>query len=111
MQAARVLRTARRRGGMTQRDLSKASGIPQPSIARIENGASVPRIDTLQRLLHAAGHDLELEARLGEGVDRTPIRAMLAMTPDERGRSAARAGQNLIRLLRQAQVIDRSPAT
>ena len=111
MQAARVLRTARRRGGMTQRDLSAASGIPQPSIARIENGTSVPRIDTLQRLLHAAGHDLELEARLGEGVDRTPIRAMLAMTPDERGRSAARAGQNLIRLLRQARVNDRSPGT
>jgi transcriptional regulator with XRE-family HTH domain len=96
---------------MTQRDLSAASGIPQPSIARIENGTTVPRIDTLQRLLHAAGHELELEARLGEGVDRTPIRAMLAMTPDERGRSSARAGRNLIRLLRQARVIDRSPGT
>jgi hypothetical protein len=33
------------------------------------------------------------------------------MTPDERGRSAAQAGRNLIRLLRQAQVIDRSPGT
>jgi transcriptional regulator with XRE-family HTH domain len=96
---------------MTQRDLAAASGIPQSSIARIEKGTTLPRIDTLQRLLRAAGHDLELEARLGDGVDRTLIRAMLAMTPAERGRAAEQAGRNLIRLLREARVVDRSPGT
>lgn len=106
-----MLRTARRRGGMTQRDLAAASGIPQSSIARIENGATTPRVDTFRRLLRAAGYDLELESRLGEGVDRTLIRSMLAMTPDERGRSAALAGRNLLRLLREARVVDRSPGT
>lgn len=106
-----MLRTARRRGAMTQRDLAAASGIPQSSIARIENGSTIPRVDTLQRLLHAAGHDLELESQLGEGVDRTQIRALLVMTPDERGRSAAQAGRNIIRLLRGARVVDRSPGT
>jgi transcriptional regulator with XRE-family HTH domain len=105
-----MLRSARRRSGLTQRQLATASGIPQPSIARIENGATIPRLDTLQRLLHAAGQDLELEARLGEGVDRTTIRPLLALTPDERGRAAAQAGRNLIHLLRSAHRLDRSPA-
>lgn len=106
-----MLRTARRRGGMTQRDLAAASGIPQSSIARIENGTTIPRIDTLQRLLRAAGHDLELESRLGKGVDRTQIRAMLTMTTGERGRAAEQGGRNLLRLLREARVVDRSPGT
>jgi transcriptional regulator with XRE-family HTH domain len=96
---------------MTQRDLAGVSGIPQSSIARIENGTTIPRVDTLKRLLRATGHDLELESRLGDGVDRTQIRAMLAMTPNDRGQSAARAGRNLIRLLRGARVVDRSPRT
>jgi transcriptional regulator with XRE-family HTH domain len=96
---------------MTQRDLAGISGIPQSSIARIENGTTIPRVDTLKRLLRATGHDLELESRLGDGVDRTLIRAMLAMTPNDRGQSAARAGRNLIRLLREARVVDRSPRT
>ena len=96
---------------MTQRDLAGVSGIPQSSIARVENGTTIPRVDTLKRLLRATGHDLELESRLGDGVDRTQIRAMLAMTPNDRGQSAARAGRNLIRLLRGARVVDRSPRT
>jgi len=104
-----MLRTARRRRGMTQRDLAAGSGVPQSSIARIENGTRLPRVDTLQRLLRAAGHELELESRLGDGVDRSQIRAMLAMTPAERGRAAERAGRNLLRLLREARVVDRSP--
>lgn len=106
-----MLKMARRRRGMTQRDLAASSGIPQSSIARIENGRTVPRVDTLIRLLRAAGHDLGLEARLGDGVDRTMIRTLLAMKPDERGRAAAQAGRNLLRLLREARVVGRSPTT
>lgn len=35
---------------MSQRDLAIKTGIKQPMIARIENGDSVPRIDTLIRI-------------------------------------------------------------
>ena len=106
-----MLQTARRRGVMTQRDLAAASGIPQSSIARIEMGRTVPRVDTFVRLLRAAGQDLELEARLGDGVDRTTIRTLLAMTHDERGRAAAQAGRSLLRLLREARVVGQSRRT
>ena len=99
MNAGRVLKAARLRAGLTQRELALASGIPQPSIARVERGASIPRVDTLERLLRAAGQELEPAARLGDGVDRSQIRALLAMTADQRGQAAAVAGRNLLTLL------------
>jgi transcriptional regulator with XRE-family HTH domain len=105
---ARVLRAARRRAGLTQRALAERAGVPQPSVARIESGASVPRTDTLQRLLHAAGQELAAEPRLGIGIDRTLIRERLAMTPDERGRAATVAARNLSRLLAEARILGRS---
>lgn len=92
---------------MTQRALARATGVPQSSIARIEGGITVPRVDTLERLLRATGGELEAQPRLGEGIDRSLIRATLAMTPDERGRSAARAGRTLTTLLAQVRRHDR----
>jgi transcriptional regulator with XRE-family HTH domain len=92
---ARVVRTARRRAGLSQRALADRAGVPQPSVARIESGASIPRADTLERILHAAGYELAVEPRLGIGVDRTIIRERLAMSPDERGRAATVAARNL----------------
>lgn len=109
---ARILRTARRRAGLTQRALAQRASVPQPSIARIENGASIPRADTLERLLRAAGQELEALPQLGLGVDRTLIRERLAMTPDERGRAATVAARNLAELRASAQVRTRGrPAT
>ena len=79
-----LLRRARTRAGMTQRSLAARAGVPQSTVGRIETGAIEPRIDTLLRLLRASGHDLELGARLGEGVDRAQIRERLALTPRQR---------------------------
>ncbi|HEX9775500.1 MAG TPA: helix-turn-helix transcriptional regulator [Actinomycetota bacterium] len=73
MNAARVLREARRRAGLTQRELAAKAGVPQPSIARIESGATIPRVDTLDRLLEQCGEGLYAQRRLGIGVDRTLI--------------------------------------
>lgn len=41
--------------GISQRDLEKLSGVRQPVIARIERGKSIPRVDTLIRLLAPLG--------------------------------------------------------
>jgi predicted transcriptional regulator len=54
-------RWARKRAGMTQHDLAQATRMPQPSIARIESGAVVPRASTLIQILHATGHQLSVE--------------------------------------------------
>jgi hypothetical protein len=73
--------------------------MPQPTIARIESHAVVPRVDTLDRLLAACGLALTSIPRPGLGVDRTQIRDLLARSPGERLRLAARDGRNLDRLL------------
>lgn len=84
MNTARTLRWARRRAGMTQRQLATVTGIAQPTIARIETGDNVPRLDTLQRLLIATGHQLGVDPQAGQGVDRTLIAEMLKRSPAER---------------------------
>ncbi len=87
--AARALRDARCRAGMSQRHLADATGVAQPAIARIEAGSVVPRIDTLDRLLAGCGAGLEVTPRLGAGIERDTIRAALRLSPGERLRMAA----------------------
>jgi predicted transcriptional regulator len=99
MNGAHALRQARRRAGLTQRELAQRAGVPQSAIARIESGRVVPRIDTLDRLLRVCGDQLEAVPKLGEGIDRTLIRNMLKLTPDERLDLASAEGRNLAKLL------------
>jgi transcriptional regulator with XRE-family HTH domain len=82
--AGRMLREARRRAGLTQRQLAAKAGISQESIARIERGRADPRVKTLDRLLEACGYGLETMPRLGIGVDRTQIRERLTASMEER---------------------------
>jgi transcriptional regulator with XRE-family HTH domain len=90
MTPARLIVAARRRAGLTQRQLAALAGIPQPTVARIESSAVSPRADTLVRLLSAAGRELSDEPRIGAGVDRTLIQDRLRLTPAERIRLAVR---------------------
>ena len=49
---------ARNAGLITQTQLEQLSGIPQPMISRIERGASIPTIETLNKLLLPLGKKL-----------------------------------------------------
>jgi predicted transcriptional regulator len=84
MQAAQVLRGARRRAHLSQRALAARTSIAQPTIARIESGVEDPRWSTLVRLLGECGDELQSVARRGMGVDRTMIRELLALSPAAR---------------------------
>ncbi len=95
MDAARVLRYARRRAGLTQRQLAGRSGVAQPAIARIESGTSVPRVDLLDRLLEACGLGLEVEPRPGIGVDRTLPAELLKVPPRRRIELAEREAEEM----------------
>jgi transcriptional regulator with XRE-family HTH domain len=81
MDAARALREARRRAGLSQSEVARRTGTAQPAIARIESGLVVPRIDTLETLLRACGRTLTVVPRLGVEVDRQPIRVLLERPP------------------------------
>jgi transcriptional regulator with XRE-family HTH domain len=99
VKAARALKYARKKAGLTQRELAAKAGVPQSTIGRIESGAVDPRMETLNALLRACGYDLEVEPRLGIGVDRSQIDAMLRLSPWQRIRylTAATHGLNAFR--------------
>jgi len=103
---ARMLRNARRRAGLTQRALAARTGIPQETIARIEGGRVDPRVGTLDKLLEGCGHGLESMARLGIGIDRTLMRELLALSPDQRLRWASRSDQKYVEFRRDLRVAD-----
>ena len=82
--AGRMLRDARHRAKLTQRELSAKAGIPQETIARIERGRVNPRVTTLDCLLEACGYGLESMPRLGIGIDRTQIVERLRVPMERR---------------------------
>jgi transcriptional regulator with XRE-family HTH domain len=88
-----MLRWARRRAGLTQRQLAERAGVPQSTIGRIESGATDPRLSTLRHLLRTCGFDLEVEPVLGIGVDRSQIRECLAQPPQMRIKRASKEAQ------------------
>lgn len=90
MQADALLRQARREAGLGQRELARRTGVPQPTLSRIERRLASPRYQTLDRLLRECGFELELVPRPGRDVDRTLIRERLRLTPGQRARLVAR---------------------
>lgn len=57
LESAIALTKARRDSGLSQRDLSTISDVPQSTIARIESGANTS-IDTLTKIANALGKKL-----------------------------------------------------
>lgn len=51
---------ARKKCNLTQRELSKKSGIKQPVIARIEKYANSPQTNTLIKLLYPMGYTIKV---------------------------------------------------
>jgi transcriptional regulator with XRE-family HTH domain len=58
-EAARLLRSARHRAGLSQRALASLAGVPQSYVARVESSRTDPSVTSLARLLHACGVALE----------------------------------------------------
>ena len=52
---------ARKNSGLTQKQLSEKSGIPQADISRMENGNANPSLKTLHRLAKGMGMNLVLK--------------------------------------------------
>jgi predicted transcriptional regulator len=99
MTGARILRRARRRAALSQRELARLAGVPQSHIAKIESGVVIPRVDTLDRLLALCGEGLESVPRPGRGVDRSVMRELVKLPAGERARLAVTEARNLERAL------------
>jgi transcriptional regulator with XRE-family HTH domain len=62
MEISMFVRNAREAAGMTQVELADRAGTAQPAVAAYESGARTPNLSTLERLLGACEHDVELLA-------------------------------------------------
>lgn len=60
--AGNLLKVARAKKRLTQRELADAAGVAQSTVARIESGARQPSLPVLARILAAV--DLEMRIRL-----------------------------------------------
>ena len=100
--AGRLLRDARRQAGLSQRQLAQRADTAQSAIARIERGQTSPSLDTLTRLLDAAGFDLRIELKPRASVKShmlDDVARILRLTPEERLLEA----RNLSRFVRAAR--------
>ncbi|MGH9135625.1 MAG: helix-turn-helix domain-containing protein [Acidimicrobiales bacterium] len=86
--AAELLRDARRRAGLTQRQLADRAGIAQSVVSAYESGRRKPAFETLQRLISSTGHRVH--------VDLVPDSARPALT-GELGRRVRRHRDEIVR--------------
>jgi transcriptional regulator with XRE-family HTH domain len=84
MSAWAVLREARARARLSQRQLAERASKAQSEIARIEGGRQDPSLGTLGRLVRAAGFDLRIELAPHDDHDERLIEAMLDLAPEGR---------------------------
>jgi transcriptional regulator with XRE-family HTH domain len=88
----RLVREARSRAGLSQRELASRAGTSQSVVARIESGQTRPGSAILNRLLEAAGFDLRTELVPLPVVDThmlEDVARILALTPEQRLREVA----------------------
>lgn len=96
--AAEALRGARAQAGLSQRELAKKARTAQSVVARIELGETSPSMDTLTRLLKAAGFDIAVDIRRMSIVDRSileDVPRILRMSPEDRLREVAQVSRFL----------------
>jgi transcriptional regulator with XRE-family HTH domain len=114
----RLVREARQHAYLTQRDLAERLGTSQSAIAKLEQGATNPTVNTLARCAAAAGFELRIElvplpapdpvvARYKQDVDRTLLRENLGKTVDERLRTLSEWQDASRELQRAARAVRR----
>jgi transcriptional regulator with XRE-family HTH domain len=86
-----LVRDARAAAALTQAELARRLGMSQPAIAKLERPGANPTVRTLDCVLRATGHRLQLIAPAwSAGADVSLIRQQLALAPAERLRRLER---------------------
>jgi transcriptional regulator with XRE-family HTH domain len=100
--ASDLVREARRRASLTQRQLGSLTGTTQSAIARIERGTSEPSYERVAELLRACGFELVPRVQPVDDADWSVASSNLRLDPDARARQHqaavrfARAGRKAL---------------
>lgn len=78
------VREARKRAGLTQRELAERASTTQSAIARIETGRSTPSYDAVLRLVRLCGLDLDVMLVERDHSDWWQVQDLRDLTPQQR---------------------------
>jgi transcriptional regulator with XRE-family HTH domain len=93
-----LVREARRRAGLTQRELAELAGTTQSSIARLEGGRTSPSFDLVVRLVRLCGFRLDVALEPYDDSDVAQAEALLRRPLDERMRDLVETVEGLRQL-------------
>jgi transcriptional regulator with XRE-family HTH domain len=91
MNGSHLIREARHRAGLSQRQLADRVGTTQSAIARVESGDTAPSLERISSLVQACGFELELKLRVADDHDWSMVARNLELSPDERLRNVINA--------------------
>ena len=94
-----ILREARLRAALSQRQLAERAGTAQSVVARIELGLTSPSLKTLLRLLDATGFRLEVALQPKPVLDHQlldDVPRILRLSPEDRLREVANLDRFLV---------------
>jgi transcriptional regulator with XRE-family HTH domain len=79
-----LIREARRRAGLTQRQLAERAGTVQPVVARWESGRTAVSFDDVRRLVDLCGFEVEVMLVPRDDSDRAQAARLAMLSGQER---------------------------
>ena len=93
-----LVREARKRAGLSQRELAERAGTTQSAIARLETGRTTPSFDAVLRLVRLCGFDLDVMLVERDESDWAQARELLALTPAQRVVDGVRTANVMLKI-------------
>jgi transcriptional regulator with XRE-family HTH domain len=84
MRAGDLIREARRRAGLTQRELAERLGTTQSAVARLERGGTEPSYERVRDAVRACGLELVPQLLRADDADWSVASTSLSVGPEER---------------------------
>ena len=97
-----LIRMARHQAGMTQSELAKRAQTSQAAISAYESGRRSPSVETLCRILAAAGYEVRMRLAEPDTHDASR-RAAEMLLPDQQRRAFARQERERVRRAQRAR--------
>lgn len=98
-----LVREARRRAFLTQRELAERVGTTQSAIARLESGRTAPSFESVLHVVRACGFDLDVMLVERDDDDVWQADGLLALTPSQRLDRHQRVSHQMHELRRAGQ--------
>ena len=98
-----LVREARRRARLTQRELAELAGTTHSAIARLEGGRTSPSFENVLSLVRLCGLDLDVMLVERDGTDMWQAAVLLGLSPSQRLERHQRVSRQLVQLRRAGQ--------